>query len=211
MGLRKKFEAVPGLLGHNQLVQDIINIARNLGVATYWLDRFCGSGRYFTGEWRKCPLNLSAVVRAVELIGGRLRFEAGQHPFGLESRRLVACIARFGRETVRPTSKLKTKEEKLSAVKLRPSADAQIRQAISALLPNRAGREDVLQMIMVSFYEGRITVDDLVRNRKLVADFFRSYMRNNFEAGGYSVSLDQPTRDGRSRYDTLASNEASLR
>jgi len=95
-------------------------------------------------------------------------------------------------------------------VKLRPSADAQIRKAIAALLPNREGREDVLQMIMVSFYEGRITVDDLVRNRKLVGDFFRSYMRNNFEGSGYSVSLDQPTRDWRSRYDILKIPDPAL-
>jgi hypothetical protein len=62
-------------------------------------------------------------------------------------------------------------------------------------------------MIMLSFYEGKVTYDDLVRNRKLITEFFRSYMKGNFEQGGYSISFDEPTRDGRSRHDIIGPDD----
>lgn len=58
---------------------------------------------------------------------------------------------------------------------------------VSQYLP---GREDVCQEIMLAMWEGKITVDELRRNRNNLRAFVRSFKSANFEMGGYGVSMD---------------------
>jgi hypothetical protein len=147
--LRKKFEVAPPatIEGHKEIVHEIIAAAKERGLASYWLDRLCGTTHYFSGEWRKWPINLAAIGRAAELLGYRLRLEPNYQPFSAESRRLIECIIRFGREDVTKVraGDVKARPKLAPVAPLKPSADARLRMAISELLPNRDGKEDVLR------------------------------------------------------------------
>lgn len=67
-------------------------------------------------------------------------------------------------------------------------------------------RADVCQEIMLAIWEGRITIDELQSNPKALRSFTAQARTNNFECGGYAISLDVPMRDGRSWYDILPNN-----
>lgn len=77
----------------------------------------------------------------------------------------------------------------------------------SLVPPGLPGREDVCQEIMLALWEGRITLEQLKANRANIRPFVRSFTRDNYESGGYAVSLDQPMHDGRSWHDVLAAPE----
>lgn len=74
---------------------------------------------------------------------------------------------------------------------------------VNALVPHMEGREDVCQEIMIALWEKRITLDEVKSNRANLRKFISEFRRDNYEAGGYAVSLDQPMHDGRSWHDVL--------
>lgn len=76
--------------------------------------------------------------------------------------------------------------------------------AVNSLVPHGLpGREDVCQEIMLALWEGKITLDQLKANRSNVRSFVRAFTVENYEGGGYAMSLDQPMADGRSWHDVL--------
>lgn len=76
--------------------------------------------------------------------------------------------------------------------------------AVNGLVPRGLpGREDVCQEIMLALWEGKITLDQLKANRSNVRAFVRTFTTENYEGGGYAMSLDQPMHDGRSWHDIL--------
>lgn len=76
--------------------------------------------------------------------------------------------------------------------------------AVNALVPQMPGREDVCQEIMLALWEKKVTVDQIKANRADLRAFIRAFSKENYEAGGYARSLDEPLPDGRSRYDVLS-------
>lgn len=213
--LRKQSEPVATLDGFKEVVRDILTSCNELGITAQWLDRICNTGRYFSEAWRKVPLNLNAVSRAVKILGFRLRVDKAFRPVGNESRHLIGCIINFSSEAV-PNAPARTQRGKQARRPVpgpsleypyngKSRADRSIVDAVSAMVPRgMPGRDDVIQDILVALHEGKTTVETLRVNRKDITAFFRSYMRNNFESGGYAISLDQPMRDGRSFHDILA-------
>lgn len=76
--------------------------------------------------------------------------------------------------------------------------------AINALVPRGvAGREDICQSIMLAIIEGKTTVAAMSK-RGAVAKFCTAHHRDNFEARGYAISLNESRRDGRQWADVLA-------
>lgn len=83
--------------------------------------------------------------------------------------------------------------------------------AVNSLVPaSMPGREDVCQEIMLALWERRITLDQLKANRADLRAFVRSFTRDNYEAGGYAISLDVPMRSGQSWHDVLADPATEL-
>ncbi|MDO8875728.1 MAG: hypothetical protein Q8M24_14680 [Pseudolabrys sp.] len=211
--LRKQSDPVASLDGFKEVVRDILTSCKDLGITAQWLDRICNTGRYFSEAWRKNPLNLNAVARAIKILGFRLRVDKAFQPVGNESRHLISCIVNFSTEAVpnAPTKRAKEARRHAPGPSLsypyngKSRAERSIVEAVSALVPRgMPGRDDVIQDIFVALGEGKTTVETLRINRKDITAFLRSHMRNNFEGSGYAVSIDQPMRNGRSFHDVLA-------
>jgi hypothetical protein len=82
--------------------------------------------------------------------------------------------------------------------------------AVNSLVPTYLpSREDICQEIMLALWEKRITLDQLKASRSNIRMFVTSFRRDNWEASGYAVSLDQPMHDGRSWHDVLAAPDAT--
>ena len=80
---------------------------------------------------------------------------------------------------------------------------------VNSIVPtSMPGREDVCQEILLALFEQRITLNELKANRANLRSFVASFRRDNYESGGYAVSLDQPMYDGRSWHDTLSSDNS---
>lgn len=76
--------------------------------------------------------------------------------------------------------------------------------AVNALVPHGLLahiRADVCQEIMLAIWEGRATIEELRRDRKLLSKFIGAIRTSNYEAGGHALSLDAPMR---SWYDVLS-------
>jgi hypothetical protein len=58
-----------------------------------------------------------------------------------------------------------------------------------------------------TLHEGQITIEHLRKDKSDISKFIRSFRRANFEAGGFAVSLDQPTKSGASRYNWVLSRQ----
>lgn len=67
------------------------------------------------------------------------------------------------------------------------------------------GREDVCQEIMLAMWEGKVTLDDLIRNRSNLRQFIGAFREKNFERGGFATSLDAtvPGTDDLRLIDTI--------
>jgi hypothetical protein len=76
--------------------------------------------------------------------------------------------------------------------------------AVNVLVPHMPGREDICQEIMLALWEKKITLDQIKANRADLRAFVRGFNKENYEAGGYAISLDDPMHDGRSWHDVLA-------
>lgn len=79
--------------------------------------------------------------------------------------------------------------------------------AVNALIPQMPGREDICQEIMLALWEGRITLDQIKTNRTNLRPFIRSFTKENYESGGYAISLDVPMHSGQSWHDVLVAPE----
>jgi hypothetical protein len=80
----------------------------------------------------------------------------------------------------------------------------EVNSMVPAYLP---GREDVCQEIMLALFEGAITIDDLRKNKGQIRTFIKAFRRDNWEEGGYAISLDAPMHDGRSWHDVLSNEQ----
>lgn len=76
--------------------------------------------------------------------------------------------------------------------------------AVNAIVPRGIpGREDICQNILLAILEGSATIAELSSSRAALSTFYRAHRRENFELGGYAVSLNEPRHDGRSWHDIL--------
>lgn len=80
--------------------------------------------------------------------------------------------------------------------------------AVNKLVPQMPGREDICQEIMLALWEKKISLDDLKANRADIRGFVRRFTKDNYEVGGYAISLDAPMHTGQSWHDVLAAPEA---
>lgn len=71
-------------------------------------------------------------------------------------------------------------------------------------------RGDVCQEIMLSLWMKETSIEELRRDKGLVNKFIRTSRKDNYEGGGYALSLDVPMRDGRSWYDVLPDPETGI-
>lgn len=76
-------------------------------------------------------------------------------------------------------------------------------RAVNAIVPRLPGREDICQEIMLAIWDGKFTLEHLQANSGDVRSFVRTHYRNNFETGGYAISLDVPMKSGQSWHDVL--------
>lgn len=77
---------------------------------------------------------------------------------------------------------------------------------VNALIPRGLPdhiRADVCQEIMLALWERDTSLEELRADKALVRKFMNRARNDNYELGGYALSLDQPMRDGRSWYDVL--------
>lgn len=79
--------------------------------------------------------------------------------------------------------------------------------AVNGLVPQgMPGREDVCQELLLAVLEGSVSVAALKSDRAFLRATITRLRRENFESGGYAISLDEPRPDGRTWYDTLSAN-----
>lgn len=211
LGLWRQYQHAPALDGSKEIIHQIITAASERGIPAYRLDKWCETRQYFRTAWRDYPLNLVAVARGVELLGGRLLADFSFQPFGEESKRLLACLDRF---VGMPAPVIKTKAKEAPkprrdlAYPFARAADSgnQLVLEVNELVPrNMAGREDVCQTILLAILEGRITLEQLRANKERIRPFITDFMKANYEARGYAVSIDEPLKNGRSLHETLPS------
>lgn len=73
---------------------------------------------------------------------------------------------------------------------------------VNSLVPQgMPGRDDVVQTIMLALWERQTTVDALKAGG--VSSFIRAFRRENYESGGYAISIDVPRSGGGSWHDVL--------
>jgi len=78
---------------------------------------------------------------------------------------------------------------------------------VNSLVPRgMPGRDDVVQTIMLALWEQQTTIERL--QAEGVAPFLRQFRRENYEAGGYALSLDAPRIGGGSWHDALPGSAA---
>lgn len=209
LGLRRHFEPTASLDGQTEIIHQIVSVARERGIPAYRLDKWCETRQYFRTAWRHYPLNLVAVARAVELLGGRLLVDFSFQPFGEESKRLLACLDRFvgtPAPVIRAKAKKTQKPRRDFAYPFARAADPgnKLVLAVNELVPrNMAGREDVCQTILLALVENTITLDQLRANRERIKPFIADFMKANYEARGHAVSIDEPLKNGVRLHDIL--------
>lgn len=210
LGLSRQNQHAPSLDGNTEIIHQIITAASERGIPAYRLDQLCETRQYFRTGWRHYPLNLIAVARGVEFLGGRLLADFSFQPFGAESKRLLACLDRF---MGAPAPVIKAKPSKVVkprrdlAYPFARAADPgnKLVLAVNELVPhNMPGREDVCQTILLAVLENTITLDQLQANRDKIRPFITGFMKANYEARGHAVSIDEPLKDGVRLIDKLA-------
>lgn len=78
---------------------------------------------------------------------------------------------------------------------------------VNSLVPRgMPGREDVVQAILLALWERQTTIEQL--KAAGIAPFLRQFRRDNYESGGYAVSLDVPRLGGGSWHDVLPGSAA---
>lgn len=77
-----------------------------------------------------------------------------------------------------------------------------VNRLVPAFLPGGL-RADACQEIMLAIFMGDVALDELEQAPRLVNEFIKKVKRENYEQGGFAMSLDMPMRDGRSWYDVL--------
>lgn len=212
MGLIGYQDHAPALDGSTEIVHQIVTTATARGIPAIRLDEFCGCKGYFRTHWRRSQLNLTAIARAVELLGGRLLADFTLHPFGEESKRLLACLERFTgapAPVLKAKTKVAPKPRRDLAYPFARAADTgnKLVLSVNELVPrNMAGREDVCQTILLAILEGRITLEQLHANKERIRAFITDFMKANYEARGHAVSIDTPLRSGVRLHDTLTAD-----
>lgn len=84
--------------------------------------------------------------------------------------------------------------------------------AVNSLVPQGLPgqlRADVCQEMLADIYLGEASLEELTAESKLVRKYITRMKKDNYEGGGYAISLDQPMYDGRSWYDVLPEPEPS--
>jgi hypothetical protein len=80
---------------------------------------------------------------------------------------------------------------------------------VNSLVPTGLpGREDICQEIMLALLEKRITIEQLKAARSNIRAFINKFKRENYEEGGFAISLDEPRHDGQSWHDVLSTDSA---
>lgn len=210
--LRKKFKVAQALDADREIVEQIITDAVAKGLTIQQLDKFCNAKGYFAGSWRRLPLNMDAISRAVALLGGQIKYQSGEAP---KHDQLLRFVEQFSRQSVPTATSVKTPPKwtpkATAAPAPKPKSDGEIiKQMAEAAVPrNLLGRADIVSAIVLAGLEGTISANDLKTNPAVVRRFINQHNRENHEGSGYAVSLDQPLPDGRSRYDLLADNRAT--
>lgn len=215
LGLNRKPQIVPALDGSKEIVRQILVTAKERGIHAQALDQLCET-KYFRVHWRKWPLNLIAIARATELLGGRILADFTLHPFGDESKRLLTCLGRYLGDPVPNVAKPKQKPKTIKprrdlAYPFARALDSGNKLVIEVneLVPhNMAGREDVCQTILLAIVEGKITVDQLRAQRNKIKPFIVGFMKANYEAGGHAISIDEPRSNGVRLRDSLPATGA---
>lgn len=202
--LRKTYEPPTAFDGEKAIVEQIISVALQREIRLGQLDKMCGTRDYFLSGWRRVPLNVSAVSRALQILGGEFRAVFPEKSSADTQARLLRCLVLF-QDIKLPKARLpkppkaRGSERLIGKAKNNAAVLAAVEKVVPQGIPDRA---DICQSILLALHEGAIRPEHL-QDRAKVRTLIGAVRKANNEQSGYSVSLDQPRRDGRSWHDTL--------
>jgi len=201
--LRKAYTPPVVFEGSKAIVEQINAFARSKGLSTMQLDKLCGTDSYFHKNWRNYWLNMGAITRALELLGGQFRAVFVEE---VNAGRLVKTIDKFSQPLApvqRPRSKPK-KSQAPSRLMGKAKNNPTIINAVQAVVPHgMPDRDDIVQTLLLALHDGSLAPEQLT-DRKRVRAIITAVRKSNSEQSGYAVSFDAPGEDGRTLHDRIA-------
>jgi hypothetical protein len=201
--LRKAYVAPVVFEGSKAIVEQINAFARSKGLSTMQLDKLCGTDSYFHKNWRNYWLNMGAITRALELLGGQFRAVFVEE---VNAGRLVKTIDKFS-QPLAPVKKQRAKAKRPPAASRlvgKAKNNPTIIKAVEAIVPRGLpDRDDIVQTLLLALHDGSLAPEQLT-DRKRVRAIITAVRKSNREQSGFAASFDAPGEDGRTLHDKIA-------
>lgn len=203
--LRKQYEPPIEFQGSKAIVEQIRAFSMSKGLPVIQLDKLLGTDRYFQSAWRNRSVNLGAVSRALDLLGGQFRAVFVET---VDIGHLAKKIDQFS-QPLPPIPKQKGKQKKPRAAATtrlvgKAKDSPAIIKAVDAIVPRGLpDRDDIKQSLLLALHDGTLSPEQL-SDRKRVGAIITAVRKDNSEQGGYAVSFDAVRDDGRTLHDLIA-------